>query len=393
MQTPHQTDPLHSDDHPKLKRITCVEKRTSKVAGPCFLVFMLCGIIANSYFLLTGNISLPSLPSLWSAFLKGEVTEQISLSLSKAALPVFAAQLERSASWIVLHDLGARVREGQHDWFFLNDELLIHPDRHIHAQARAGEVIRLRNLLASQSIALIVAVVPDKSRVESDKLGRLLRPKVLTLRVQQWVDTLSKSGVNILNLTDTLEQTSQNGAAQAFMRTDTHWTEEGAEDAARVIAQRILATGFVASPSVMRTISKHHQIHHGDLEQLAGINHLPAPFLPRAEMVRNTTFHILDQAPLEQDGQTLDDALFGDTQLPNIVLLGTSFSTTSNFVPFLEYVLKSNIANFAKKGGDFAGSVNAYLKSAAFKETPPRLVIWEIPERMIETDHASDHLD
>jgi alginate O-acetyltransferase complex protein AlgJ len=62
-------------------------------------------------------------------------------------------------------------------------------------------------------------------------------------------------------------------------------------------------------------------------------------------------------------------------------------------VPFLEYVLKSNIANFAKKGGDFAGSVNAYLKSAAFKETPPRLVIWEIPERMIETDHASDHLD
>jgi alginate O-acetyltransferase complex protein AlgJ len=70
-----------------------------------------------------------------------------------------------------------------------------------------------------------------------------------------------------------------------------------------------------------------------------------------------------------------------------------SYSTTSNFAHFLEYSLQTNIANFAKEGGDFSGSVNTYLKSAAFKETPPKMIIWEIPERMIETDHAWDHLD
>lgn len=394
MQNDSPSNPIHSDDHPELKRISHVEKRTSRVAGPCFLVFMLCGMIGNIFFVLTGSLSLPSYNDKWSSFINGELTEQINVGLSKMQMPVLAAQMERNASWIVMRDLGSRVREGKRDWFFLNDERVIYPDRHNNAAARANEVIWLRNRLASQSIALIVAVVPDKSRIESDSLGNLLRPKSMQFRVEQWVDSLSKAGVNVVNLTDTLKQIRDITGEHSFMHTDTHWNEQGAELAARLIAQRIVQTGFVASPSVERTISAQtQQIFAGDLEKLAGINNLHAWFRPPAEMVRHSSFAVSTQSSAAQDGKLLDDDLFGDTQLPNTVLLGTSYSTTSNFAEFLALFLKTNIANFAKEGGDFSGSVNAYLKSAAFKETPPKMIIWEIPERMIESDHAWDHLN
>lgn len=394
MQNDSPSNQIHSDDHPELKKITPVEKLTSRVAGPCFLVFMLCGMIGNIFFVLTGSLSLPSYKDKWSSFINGELTEQINVGLSKMQMPVLAAQMERNASWIVMRDLGSRVREGKRDWFFLNDERVIYPDRHNNAAARASEVIQLRNRLASQSIALIVAVIPDKSRIKSDSLGNLLRPKSIEFRVEQWVDSLSKAGVNVVNLTDTLKQIHDIKGEHSFMRTDTHWNEEGAEVAARLIAQRIVQTGFVASPSVERTISAQtQQIFAGDLEKLAGINNLHAWFRPPAEMVRHSSFAVNTQTSAAQDGKLLHDDLFGDTQLPNTVLLGTSYSTTSNFAEFLALFLKTNIANFAKEGGDFSGSVNAYLKSAAFKETPPKMIIWEIPERMIESDHPWDHLN
>jgi alginate O-acetyltransferase complex protein AlgJ len=84
------------------------------------------------------------------------------------------------------------------------------------------------------------------------------------------------------------------------------------------------------------------------------------------------------------------DDLFGDADLPNVVVIGTSFSRTSNFVPFIEKELKAKVANLARSGGDFSGAMNAYLSSVAFKKTPPKLVIWEIPERVLQQKIAKD---
>jgi alginate O-acetyltransferase complex protein AlgJ len=85
----------------------------------------------------------------------------------------------------------------------------------------------------------------------------------------------------------------------------------------------------------------------------------------------------------------LDD-LFGDDNLPNIALIGTSFSRTSQFISFLEMQLNTKIGNFAIDGGDFTGSAKAYFNSPSFKDTPPKIVLWEIPERVIEMDRKND---
>jgi len=73
-------------------------------------------------------------------------------------------------------------------------------------------------------------------------------------------------------------------------------------------------------------------------------------------------------------------------------VIGTSFSRTSNFVSFIEKELNAKIANLARNGGDFSGAMNTYLSSVAFKKTPPKLVIWEIPERVLQQKASKDSI-
>ena len=98
-------------------------------------------------------------------------------------------------------------------------------------------------------------------------------------------------------------------------------------------------------------------------------------------------------APAEatKGGDDLDD-LLGDQQLPNVALIGTSFSRNSNFVGFLQQALGARIGSFAKDGGKFSGSANEYFSNPAFTQTPPKLVVWEIPERDLQTPYEAIRL-
>src|SRR5690606_10724961 len=120
-----------------------------------------------------------------------------------------------------------------------------------------------------------------------------------------------------------------------------------------------------------------------DLVRLAGLDWLPLWLQPEVELVAVSVFTALD----ETAGMSEDD-LFGDSQLPNMALIGTSFSRHSNFVPFLEQALGTSLGNFAKDGGEFSGAAKDYFASPAFTQTPPQLVIWEIPERDLQTPLA-----
>ena len=89
----------------------------------------------------------------------------------------------------------------------------------------------------------------------------------------------------------------------------------------------------------------------------------------------------------QADADNLDD-LFGDANLPNVALIGTSFSRNSNFAGFLQQALGAPIGDFSKDGGEFSGGANGYFNNPAFTQTPPELVIWEIPERDLQTPYS-----
>ena len=82
-------------------------------------------------------------------------------------------------------------------------------------------------------------------------------------------------------------------------------------------------------------------------------------------------------------GQSAEaSALFGDQELPSITLVGTSNSKGAqdyNFVGALQEFLGVEVLNVAVAGGSYDGSMYEYLLSDNFRESPPKIMIWEVP--------------
>ncbi|HTK01271.1 MAG TPA: hypothetical protein VL522_16695, partial [Bordetella sp.] len=390
-------------DHPSR-----IARWTSQLAGVALILFLLAGLATTVYKAARGTLDLFPDGYSWPAFMQGDTTRLLAHSLSNAPLPAESAKLERGISWVVAGDLGPRVRQGCPGWLFLTDELMRYPHAEDNALSRAREVLRIKNELAARHIALVVAVVPDKSRIEEAHLCGLHRPAASASRLDDWVARLRAEGVDAVNLapvlaaadksvggsTSSTGDTSSTGStsstgnisdtsgnrAGVWLRTDTHWNEAGAERAAGELSRAIRRTGLDLVPHTDWIVNGADETRPGDLIHLAGLDWLPTRLQPPPDVTRVSVF---TQAPQAQGakGANSGDDLFGDDNLPNTALIGTSFSRNSNFVPYLERDLHTRIPDFAKDGGDFAGAANAYFAGAAFKETPPKLLIWEIPER------------
>jgi alginate O-acetyltransferase complex protein AlgJ len=248
------------------------------------------------------------------------------------------------------------VKRGEGNWLFLDEELQLHRDRTAHAAARATAVADIARALAGRHIALLVVVVPDKSRIESTHLGTLRRAPALDARVRDWTAKLDASGVATLDLAPVLS----GSPASSFLHTDTHWNERGSSLAAHAVAQRLQQMHALQGdpvPSVV--VSKQDRQVWGDLLHLAGIDGLPASLQPAPDTDT--------QSVVETRNESTD--LFGATAVPSTVLIGTSFSRRSNFLPFLQLASRALVADFAMDGGDFSGAARRYFAGEAFAKT------------------------
>lgn len=343
------------------------------ITAPVFVFLLLAGLV-------TAYLTLRSIPAEdWKALaspekiLSGESTRQFTKLLNQHFLPGHAfSEIEHGVLWNLTGDLGPRVRAGCDDWLFLADELEIHPGREKSAAFRAALAARLDSLLKKRDIKLLMVVVPDKTRIESAHLCGIHRPNIFEQRIAHWQDLLKTQGLETQNLTPVLASMS----GERYYHTDTHWNEAGANAAAQAVATRLHTLEWAGSSGGdSATLDTHPVARPGDLIHLAGLDGLPAWLRPDTELTPVTRV-----APVAAAG----DDLFGDASLPTTALIGTSYSRNSNFVPFLEHHLGEQVANLAKDGGDFAGAATAYFNSATFRSTPPKVVIWEVPERVIE---------
>lgn len=340
-------------------------------------VAFVCLLIAG---LVVSVISLKAVPQTeWAALkdadkiLSGESTKRFTKLLNQHFVlgPTFS-QIERGMLWNLTGDLGPSVRPGCADWLFLTDELQPHPDSANAARLRVTLAAKLNSRLAERGIKLLMVIVPDKTRIESSHLCGLKRSNRFAARVANWQSALEEQGVAALDLTQSLAE--QEG--ERYYHTDTHWNEAGANRSARVVASALRARHWAGDAGgeavVLNTALTARP---GDLVHLAGIDGLPAFLRPRVELAQVTVL-----PPLAQGS----DDLFGEASAPTTTLIGTSYSRNSNFVPFLEHHLGEAVANEAKDGGDFAGAAIAYFGGVTFRSFAPRVVVWEVPERVIE---------
>lgn len=372
------------------------QHRLALLPALVFVLMMLAGLVVTV-------ASLRQVPdSAWEgmtepkAWLDGESTRRFTTNLNTHFLPSkFFAQVERAVTWTLVGDTGAQVRTGCPDWFFLAEELEPFAHAAQSAQARADIVAAVSKNLKAKGIALVVALVPDKSRVEHAHLCSLHRAPNFAGRLSQWQAALTQAGVNVINLEPVLSALP----GERYYRTDSHWNEAGSEAAAAAIARHVqagagqaAAPGFVAPQAgvpdnarlIRRTVDRP-----GDLLRLSNLDGLPAWLRPETEKAQLTSI-----APVASSAALAPEAddLFGDAGLPTVVLLGTSFSRTSNFVPFVSFYLGQQVASLAKDGANFEGAALAYLSSPAYQQTPPKTVLWEVPERMLQKPLSKDEL-
>jgi alginate O-acetyltransferase complex protein AlgJ len=75
--------------------------------------------------------------------------------------------------------------------------------------------------------------------------------------------------------------------------------------------------------------------------------------------------------------------LLDDTDALPVTLVGTSYSLRGNFLGHLQQALSAKVLSTAKDGGGFLQAATDYFKNDAFKNSKPRLVVWELPERFL----------
>jgi alginate O-acetyltransferase complex protein AlgJ len=163
---------------------------------------------------------------------------------------------------------------------------------------------------------------------------------------------------------------------ERYYRTDTHWNERGAKQAAETIADAFRQWGIGSAPRAeFRVKTEPAKERVGDLIRLAGLDRVPESLRPKGDIEAPAT--------IEQSA-TAGVGILDDVAPPDTVLLGTSYSRRANFAGFLALSLGAPIENLAKDGGELTSAAIAYFADPRFVEAPPHTIIWEIPERFFD---------
>lgn len=347
------------------------------VAGVVMLALIAAGVMASALDrrLFAGPGGARLLDGTWAAAWQAAYEKALPVRDSAGAL------------WTLLKmrlfgETRPEVLIGSDGWLYSSEEFDAPRDLSVPLGDAIRRVAAIRDVLAVRGIDLVVALVPTKAGVQSAHLGRYAVPPDLARRYDDALDALRSRGVSAPDLLAAL----RDGAAvdDMYLRTDTHWTPDGARRAAEALAPSIEplldAHGSQREPFVS-TVQPPHAFA-GDL-----LKFLPlGPWQDRGppeDIVQERVTETLDQGPDEDAG----DELFGNLDIP-VSLVGTSYSANpiSGFEGALRDALDADVLNVAKEGKGPFTPMEAYLGSPAIDDPRPDVVVWEIPERYLIPD-------
>lgn len=314
-----------------------------------------------------------SVDASWRALANGDTTSALSKFLQRD-MPFTDALVtaDRVFGWVAIGDLGPRVRRGCDGWLFLTDELVVHPRRDDFFRVRLGMIERVAKFLEARNIALVVAPVPDKWRIEARHLCGIQRPRALGDRLQRFAAGLEARNVRVAEVLHALDALD----GERYYRTDTHWNERGARRAAEAIAADLRRLGLAPAAQLDFDVAAEPERERlGDLIRLAGLNQVSWPMRPRGDLESPVRIKL---TPRQAVG------ILDDIAAPEIAVIGTSFSRRAGFVAFLSMTLAAPVANMAQDGGGVFTAAIDYFSNPEFTETPPRVIVWEIPERLLD---------
>jgi len=270
---------------------------------------------------------------------------------------------------------------GSDGWLFTDEEFECPKQAQERVKENFSYIEEVRTALKKKKIALAVILVPAKVRLYAEHLGD---NKVPACRDGLYSLTMLHLKDKDIKAVDLLSAMAVSPDKESyFLKTDTHWTPEGARKAAQKAAETI---AFSAETRKAYATQEGEKIKHdGDLKRyLPGVSEedIAADYLQAYET----------QEQDSEDGEASAMSLFGD-DIPPMTLVGTSYSANPawNFLGFLKQAFGVDILDMSDEGRGPFTVMEKYLESDAIENTPPQMVIWEIPERYITSDPGMEN--
>ncbi|MFK0088149.1 alginate O-acetyltransferase [Pseudomonas sp. NPDC090755] len=266
---------------------------------------------------------------------------------------------------------------GREHWLFSDEEFKPIADSDQFEQENLALIRGVRDTLQQRGIQLVLAIVPAKARLYSEYLGEQTPSTLHNDLYNEFHAQARQAGVFAPDLLAPLQSAKAHG--QVFLRTDTHWTPMGAEVVAQQLAEAIGRQNLLnGEPQQFVTEQRQSAPYKGDLTNFLPLDPLFSHLLPPPDTLQQRSTRPAEGPA--QDG----DALFADNEIP-VALVGTSYSANANwnFLGALQQALRSDVVNYAEDGHGPLLPMLKYLRSDAFKNSTPQVLIWEFPERYL----------
>lgn len=264
--------------------------------------------------------------------------------------------------------LGSSAFVGRDNWLFY-----VTDGYNVPGGGVVENVIQAAKAIEASGTKVVIAIVPLKARIFSDKLPDALQ---LTPHAQgQYAAILSqlrKAGVTAVDLDAAFKSAkvkpNSNPIQTVFFKNDTHWTPYGSLVAATAVAKAIQSLPAAKSGAVVNyTYTEVTKQWTADL---------PRTFSDELQKEIGQETYV-DYAYTQTGGE--QSLLGGDD--PKIAIVGTSYTGANiHFGDALQMLLHRNVISYSIGGGMVAKPIPQYLQSDTYKQNKPELIIWEIPE-------------
>lgn len=259
------------------------------------------------------------------------------------------------------------VVTGRENWLFTKEEYDWPLDVERNIAGNIDYIATVEQQLKAKNIEMILVLLPEKVSIQSSFVTKPSEHVSAGL-YEQVVSRLQARGIRVVQASEAMAS----GQAQMFLKTDTHWTPEGAKTVADFIANE--NSSFAGSDEFKAELES-SELYRGDL-----LNYIPVePYFTTMGPAPDR----LNRYVVEQINQA-DVGLFGDVSI-DLALVGTSYSANPNwhFADFLKVALHRDLANYAEEGLGPLRPMTAFLSSDPFINGEITQVIWEIPVRFL----------
>lgn len=267
--------------------------------------------------------------------------------------------------------------DGKDGWLFRTDDDFM--ETFGPSSRNRTELSHFIAMLKQQGTELSIVYIPTRGLVHSDQIYDLKSVNFDLVKAKSAYEAalaeLRGAGAIVPDLAQIYNKPA---ASDYFFKRDHHWTPDGAQLSARLLADEIKKHAVYEQLPEMpfRSYPSGVLRRTGQLQVAARrICQFDYPF----QFVPN---YVTEPEAVDTEADA-SSALFGDDTMPAVTLVGTSNSWNNNndfnFSGFLKDDLNVDVLNESIAGGNFDGSLLQYLMSAEFRDAPPKLLIWEMP--------------